>query len=305
VQHAERLERLHHGHVQAARAGQCRQPTGPEMSVRDIRRILLPAPRQMITEGRDVQPCLIAGRPAGPVLPARPAGRCSTVTPGARVALAGSAGNRLVRKGDLVPKAAQRLGKRADVLALAAASRGRGELDCEATRAILITSLLRAAVGDRRDHAGSAGEEGREAKKKAHLRRSRRTGAKVCLRRRHAEMDVPRRATLNIGRGIGARAPQAPRAAAPVPAARCGECHTPGLVAVWRSVALCWPVAFPLIGWLEVAVANPDLARETADLLSIADKSSSRSLGELAALARGRSPPAPARPPRSGGTASR
>jgi ANTAR domain len=36
---------------------------------------------------------------------------------------------------------------------------------------------------------------------------------------------------------------------------------------------------------LEVAVANPDLARETADLLSIADKSSSRSLGELAALA--------------------
>ena len=37
-------------------------------------------------------------------------------------------------------------------------------------------------------------------------------------------------------------------------------------------------------GW-EVAVANPDLAREAADLLSIADKSRSRSLGELAALA--------------------
>jgi hypothetical protein len=35
----------------------------------------------------------------------------------------------------------------------------------------------------------------------------------------------------------------------------------------------------------EVTVANPDLAREAADLLSIADKSRSRSLGELAALA--------------------
>jgi hypothetical protein len=34
-----------------------------------------------------------------------------------------------------------------------------------------------------------------------------------------------------------------------------------------------------------VTVANPDLAREAADLLSIADKSRSRSLGELAALA--------------------
>ena len=32
-------------------------------------------------------------------------------------------------------------------------------------------------------------------------------------------------------------------------------------------------------------MANPDLAREAADLLSIADKSRSRSLGELAALA--------------------
>ena len=37
-------------------------------------------------------------------------------------------------------------------------------------------------------------------------------------------------------------------------------------------------------------MANPDLARETADLLSIADKSSSRSLGELAALASRRVP---------------
>jgi ANTAR domain-containing protein len=36
---------------------------------------------------------------------------------------------------------------------------------------------------------------------------------------------------------------------------------------------------------LEVAVANPGLAREAADLFSIADKSSSRSLNELAALA--------------------
>jgi len=35
----------------------------------------------------------------------------------------------------------------------------------------------------------------------------------------------------------------------------------------------------------EVTVANPDLAREAADLLSITDKSRSRSLGELAALA--------------------
>jgi hypothetical protein len=34
-----------------------------------------------------------------------------------------------------------------------------------------------------------------------------------------------------------------------------------------------------------VTVANPDLAREAADLLSITDKSRSRSLGELAALA--------------------
>jgi hypothetical protein len=41
---------------------------------------------------------------------------------------------------------------------------------------------------------------------------------------------------------------------------------------------------------LEVAVANPDLARETADLMSIADKSSSRSLGDLAALASRRVP---------------
>ena len=49
-------------------------------------------------------------------------------------------------------------------------------------------------------------------------------------------------------------------------------------------VALCWPVASPHPR-LEAAVANPDLARETADLLSIADKSSSRSLGDLAALA--------------------
>ena len=32
-------------------------------------------------------------------------------------------------------------------------------------------------------------------------------------------------------------------------------------------------------------MTNPDLARETADLLSMGDKSSSRSLGELAALA--------------------
>ncbi len=36
---------------------------------------------------------------------------------------------------------------------------------------------------------------------------------------------------------------------------------------------------------LEVAVANPDLAREAAGLLSIADKSRARSLHELAALA--------------------
>jgi ANTAR domain len=36
---------------------------------------------------------------------------------------------------------------------------------------------------------------------------------------------------------------------------------------------------------LEVAVANPDLARAAADLLSITDKSRSRSLGELASLA--------------------
>jgi ANTAR domain-containing protein len=36
---------------------------------------------------------------------------------------------------------------------------------------------------------------------------------------------------------------------------------------------------------LEVAVANPDLAREAADLLSIGDKSRARSLHELAALA--------------------
>jgi ANTAR domain len=36
---------------------------------------------------------------------------------------------------------------------------------------------------------------------------------------------------------------------------------------------------------LEVAVANPDLPRETADLLRIAGKSRSRSLNELAALA--------------------
>jgi hypothetical protein len=37
--------------------------------------------------------------------------------------------------------------------------------------------------------------------------------------------------------------------------------------------------------WQEVAVANPDLAREAADLLSIADKSRARSLAELATLA--------------------
>jgi len=37
-------------------------------------------------------------------------------------------------------------------------------------------------------------------------------------------------------------------------------------------------------------VANPDLAREAADLLTIADKSRSRSLGELAALAARRVP---------------
>ena len=34
-----------------------------------------------------------------------------------------------------------------------------------------------------------------------------------------------------------------------------------------------------LTRWSEVTVANPDLAREAADLLSIAAKSRSRSLG--------------------------
>src|SRR2546430_16997121 len=71
-----------------------------------------------------------------------------------------------------------------------------------------------------------------------------------------------------------------------------------------ERVAPCWPVAFPPPA-AGGGVANPDLARETADLLSIADKSSSRSLGELAALASRRGSPRsrPTPTPSRGGAA--
>src|SRR5215468_10156245 len=96
-----------------------------------------------------------------------PAGRCSTVTPGARMALAGCAGEPLgAYRVTWCPRRPSASAREVTRWLGPAASCGRGELDCEATRAILITSLLRAAVGDRRDHAGSAGEEGRGGQQK-------------------------------------------------------------------------------------------------------------------------------------------
>ena len=102
---AERLEGLHHGQVQAARASQRRQPAGPEVSVRHIGRILPPAARQMIAEDRDVQRWLVAGRPVGP---GRPGGQVLDGHPGGEGGLGRGTVGRV--EGDLVPKAAQRLG---------------------------------------------------------------------------------------------------------------------------------------------------------------------------------------------------
>src|SRR5215813_8434228 len=108
--------------------------------------------------------------------------------------------------------------------------------------------------------------------KKGTPQRSRRTGVKVCLRRRHAVVSLPRRR----------RAKHRPWVPLHGGAAEAGA-----LMAAWWQYGerwLCWPVAFPSTA-VGGAVANPDLAREAADLLSITDKSRSRSLGDLAALA--------------------
>src|SRR6478735_7188238 len=75
----------------------------------------------MVAEDRDVQPWLIAGRPAaGPVVLARPGGQVLDGHPGGEGGLGRRRRGTLWRvEGDLVAKAAQRLGKGGDALALA------------------------------------------------------------------------------------------------------------------------------------------------------------------------------------------
>src|SRR5262249_61822760 len=116
-------------------------------------------------------------------------------------------------------------------------SAGPGELECEATRAILITSLLRAAVGDRRVTPGVLVKQAARTAKKAHL-----SDHAVRARRCACVVDTqwcvfPGHALLNIGS-------QDPATSAPIWAPRCSPTAAPAL-GWWQDGDrwLCWPVA--------------------------------------------------------------
>ena len=59
------MERLNDWHIQAAHTGEYGQPAGPEMGMRDVRRLLRPAACQLVTERPQVRSHLVCGQPGG------------------------------------------------------------------------------------------------------------------------------------------------------------------------------------------------------------------------------------------------